>query len=92
MRMIARQVTHDDAGWLSCNMLQVAWSPMWAQSGATSGAAGSDSRALRFAMLAVGAKSGRVWLWRYQLPGSYAVRGAPHSVADSFALVSSIPG
>ena len=70
-------------------MVQVAWSPMWVQADGSSEADGSNAKAVRHAMLAVGTKSGRVWLWRYRLPGSYALRGAAHSTAESFSLVSS---
>lgn len=41
-------------------------------------------------MLAVGTRSGRVWLWRYRMPTSYSLAVAKDSIEDSFALVSQL--
>ena len=50
---------------------------------------GIQAAPVRYAMLSVATKAGRVWLWRYRLPGSYAVygKGVVHDIAASFALV-----
>ncbi len=64
---------------------------MWAEPAGGSETNVRSAEAARYAMLAVGTKAGRVWLWRYRLPGSYAARGAGRAAADGFALVSRGP-
>ncbi len=63
----------------SCMCKQVAWSPVFQAAGCSQ----------VYAMLAVGTKSGRVWLWRYQMPSSFAPSGRAQqsTVVSSFALV-----
>lgn len=75
-----------------CHVAQVAWSPMWAVEAHGSSGQGGQQPA-RYAMLSVGTKSGRVWLFRYRLPGAYSMwgRGSANFVAESFALVRAAP-
>lgn len=42
--------------------------------------------------LAVGAKAGRIWLWRYRLPQRYSVDQPQGSVGERFQLVACLPG
>ncbi|BDA42682.1 probable protein AGENET DOMAIN (AGD)-CONTAINING P1 at N-terminal half [Coccomyxa sp. Obi] len=59
--------------------LQVAWSPLCTSQGAS---------AWKYCVLAVGTKSGRVWLWRYRMPSSYSLADQD-TVEANFALVGS---
>lgn len=61
--------------------MQVAWSPLSTSQGTS---------ARRFCVLAVGTKSGRVWLWRYRMPSSYSLADQD-AVDANFALVSTLP-
>ncbi len=61
-------------------LVQVAWSPVCFTAGAN---------AARFSILAVGTKSGRLWLWRYRMPESFSLKEARDLVDHSFSLVSS---
>lgn len=42
--------------------------------------------------LAVGAKGGRIWLWRYRLPQRYSVDQPQGNVGERFQLVACLPG
>ncbi|KAL4425570.1 hypothetical protein ABPG75_009586 [Micractinium tetrahymenae] len=46
----------------------------------------------RCCFLAVGAKAGRIWLWRYRLPQHYSVDQPQGSVGEAFQLVACLPG
>ncbi|CAL8467664.1 g7202 [Coccomyxa elongata] len=59
--------------------LQVAWSPLCTSQGAS---------AWKFCVLAVGTKSGRVWLWRYRMPSIYSLADQD-TVEANLALVGS---
>jgi hypothetical protein len=60
-----------------------AWSPVVWEAGLGGGG--------RRALLAVGTKAGRVWLWRLALPSRYSVDSPEHQ-GDAFALVSCTGG
>lgn len=46
----------------------------------------------RCCFLAVGAKAGRIWLWRYRLPQRYSVDQPQGSIGERFQLVACLPG
>ncbi|KAI7841298.1 hypothetical protein COHA_004917 [Chlorella ohadii] len=48
--------------------------------------------AQRCCFLAVGAKAGRIWLWRYRLPAQYRLDQPQGDVTDSFQLVGCLAG
>lgn len=41
----------------------------------------------RFALLAAGVKSGRIWLWRLELPAAHSLANDASAAARRFALV-----
>lgn len=83
---------------LSC--LSCAWSPAVPtpprQQQAAAGAAGSgvtDAEAAeRCCFLAVGAKAGRVWLWRYRLPRCYQLDEPQGDASERFELLGCLNG
>ena len=55
-------------------------------------AAAPAPAAQRCCFLAVGAKAGRVWLWRYRLPARYRLDQPQDEVSERFELVGSLAG
>ncbi|KAK9830966.1 hypothetical protein WJX81_003318 [Elliptochloris bilobata] len=68
---------------VTLSLLQVAWSGALAVRTA-------DGGVRRFALLAAGVKSGRVWLWRAELPAEHSTGAAPTAAADRIALIGSV--
>lgn len=58
----------------------------------TGGAAAPAPAAQRCCFLALGAKAGRIWLWRYRLPAQYRLDQPQGDVSDSFELVGCLAG
>lgn len=66
--------------------------PAAAAAEAAGGEAAPAPAAQRCCFLALGAKAGRIWLWRYRLPAQYRLDQPQGDVSDSFELVGCLSG